>query len=102
MTTSSPTSASIAAGSVSAEPTRHDHGPRRHDHAGHRLGHDHDHDHDHGAPGHAHLHEHRSRVPVRVAPSLIRASSVLRLAVAGLVSVLIWVGVLWACLPIAG
>ncbi len=83
-----------ADGGAPGEAHTHDH---THDHAhGHDHAHDHGHDHSHGhAAGPVH-------VSARPAPSLIRASLGVRLALAGVLSGLIWAGVLWARLPIAG
>ncbi len=76
-----------AAGATAAD---HDH-----DH-GHEHGHEHEHEH-----GHGHGHE-RAAAPIRPTPSLVRASLAARLGLAALVSGLIWAGVAWALMPIAG
>lgn len=81
----------------SSEDREHGHDHRHgHDEAGHAA-------HGHGG-GHAHSHSH-SHAPVatvRPGASLVRMSLVERLAIAGLVSGVIWLGVFWASRPIGG
>ncbi|MDK9696685.1 MAG: hypothetical protein OEL76_09855 [Siculibacillus sp.] len=65
-----------------------------------------DHDHHHHHHGRDHGRAHRDEVGanggVRPPPSLVRASLAVRLALAAVLSGLIWAGVSWALLPIAG
>ena len=70
-------------------------------------GHDHRHGHDeagHAAHGHGggHAHAHAPVATARPGASLVRMSLVERLAIAGLVSGVIWLGVFWASRPIGG
>ena len=62
--------------------------------------HEHHHGHEHELE-HGHHHGHGVRT-VRPGPSLLRASVTVRLAIAGGLSGLIWLAVVWARLPIGG
>ena len=77
-------------------------GPSGHEHAHSGSdGHAHHH-HAHPDRPHDHRHPTHEAVAARPRPSLIRASLGLRLGLAALLSGLIWAGVWWAGLPIAG
>lgn len=79
----------------SSEDREHGHDHRHgHDEAGHAA-------HGHGG-GHAHSHAHAPVATARPGASLVRMSLVERLAIAGLVSGVIWLGVFWASRPIGG
>lgn len=71
--------------------TDHDH---RHHHPGHDHAH-HAHGRSHGDADH-HGHAHDPSAVVAPGPSLLRMSALERLAGAGLISALIWLGVKWA------
>ena len=68
-----------------------------HDHRHHHH-HHHDHDHAHHTHGHDdhHGHAHDPAAVVAPGPSLLRMSALERLAGAGVLSGLIWLGVKWA------
>ena len=71
----------------------HDHN-HAHDHD-HAHAHGHVHDHAHGHDDH-HGHAHDPSAVVAPGPSLLRMSALERLAGAGVLSALIWLGVTWA------
>lgn len=88
--------------------------PEHHEHE-HEHEHEHDHRHGHDEAGHAahghggghvhshaHAHAHAPVATARPGASLLRMSLVERLAIAGLVSGVIWLGVFWASRPIGG
>ena len=65
------------------------------DHTHHDHGHAHRHDHAHEHDDH-HGHAHDPSAVVAPGPSLLRMSALERLAGAGVLSALIWLGVKWA------
>jgi ABC-type Zn2+ transport system substrate-binding protein/surface adhesin len=78
---------------MASAPHDHHHDHHDHDH-GHGHGHGHGHNHAHGPVGALEL---APRAAAAMAgPSLLRLSAALRLALAGGLVALIWLGVLWA------